>query len=318
MKTPVVAGLVLLALAGCGRKQATDAGRVRDAALDAPAAGPRPTVAVLDSVQVELHGRVERVLDPRALGRSLARCLIEGGAPVEALAEQAPPDRVVRHLALTLAITVHEPTAEHASLGVSLDAAGRWRDDVLAAAPTVSLTGAATPRTDALPAADAADAAAAAVVLELEPRLCVELAARIQSWADDDLGPTLAAIDPAQVRWGLQLAAERPAPADELARVTLINAIAPHLGGDAPVRDAAIAALAASRDPRAVAALTAITDVGDETTLVRIIDAVARLGGDDARDYLQVMVSHRDRAVARAARAGLASMNIAVASPRAP
>lgn len=302
----LIAGAVVLALAGCGRKTSSS-DRPRDAGpIDA--AEPRATTAILDAVQVELHGRAEKVIDPRALGRSLARCLIESGAPVSALAEQAPPGEVVRHLALTIGVAVHEPEAGRAELGATVDATGRWRDDATAAAPTASLTGTATPRTDAPPDVDPADAAVAAVVLDLEPRVCAELAARLQLWAADDLRAGLTGGDEAQVRWALALAASRPPPADEVARVGLIGAIAPHLGGAPAVRDAAIGALIAIHDARAVAALTAITDVGDEDALVRIIEAVARLGGDDARDYLEVMTSHRDARVARAAKAGLASL----------
>ena len=301
----VAVGLIATLAAGCGRKQATVAAVARDAAVDAAASVPRAELVVLDTVQVELHGRAEQVIDPRALGRSLARCLIESGAPVAALAEQAPPGRVTRHLALTLVVTVHDPEGDRPLLGVTIDAMGRWADDELAAAPTASLTGAATPRPLGTTTADPAEAATAAVVLDLEPRVCAELSARITTWAADDLAPALAAADPAQVRWALQVAVDRPPTDEPAARATLIDAIARHLGGDPPVRDAAIAALVATHDPRAVAPLTSITDVGDEAALVRIIQAVARLGGDDARDYLQVMISHRDRAVARAARTAL-------------
>lgn len=304
--------LLAIAVASCASKRPSAGGR-HDAGTDAAVAGPRPTMVVLDSVQVELHGRAERVIDPRALGRTLARCLIESGAPVAALADQAPPGRVLRHLVLTLAVTVHEPEPARSSLGVSLEAAGRWADDNDPVAPSASLTGAATPRTEVPAGVDPADAATAAVVLDLEPRLCVELTARLQVWSDDDLRPALAAADPSAIRWALQVAADRSPPTDELGRLELINALARHLGQDVLVRDAAIAALAATRDPRAVAPLTAITDVGDAGALVRIIGAVAELGGDDARDYLQVLTSHRDPSVARAARAGLATL---AAAPR--
>ena len=294
---------------GCGRRAAGPAPG-KDAAVDAAVAPPRATIAVLDNVAVELHGRAERVIDPRALGRSVARCLIESGAPLVALAEQAPADEVARHLALTVDVAVHEPDAGQVELGVTIDAASRWRDDPVAPAPTAILTGAATPRTGAPADVDAADAAVAAVVLELEPRVCTELGVALGIWATEDLRPALAAADPDQVRWALQVLAGRPPGQAELERVALINAIAPHLGDAPPVRDAAIAALAATGDPRAVAPLTAITDVGDEATLVRIIEAVARLGGDDARDYLQVLTSHRDGKVARAARFGLAALDL--------
>ena len=235
------AAALALALLGCGKKSPAPAARHEDAAAPAVVA-PRATTAILDSVQVELHGRAERVIDPRALGRALARCLIESGAPVAALAEQAPAGEVVRHLGLTLDVAVHEPDAERADLGATVDVAGRWQDDARAPAPAASLTGAATPRTDAPADVDPLDAAVAAVVLDLEPRVCAELVARLQLWAADAVTPGLTG-DAAQVRWALALVAERRPPADPAVRWTLIGAIARHLG-DLPIeRDAAIAAL---------------------------------------------------------------------------
>ncbi|HVV86707.1 MAG TPA: hypothetical protein VHE35_26800 [Kofleriaceae bacterium] len=313
MRRAAALALALAAGVGCGRRSPTSAAKPHDASIDAAPRGPRATTVALDSVQVELHGRADHVIDARALGRSLARCLIESGAPVVALAEQAPPGQVVRHLELVLEIGVQEPQAAGDELAVTIDAASHWTDDALAPAPTASITGAATPRPARRPDVDPVDAATAAVVMELEPRLCIELTTRVQVWADDDLRTALAATDPAAARWALEVAADRDPPTDGAARVALINAIAPHLAGDPDVRDAAIDALVATHDPHAVAPLTAITDVDDEAALIRIIAAVARLGGDDARDYLQVMTSHHDRAVAFAARKALAALGPAPA-----
>jgi hypothetical protein len=310
--------LLAIALAGCAslaaqacKRSAPAAAHARDAgatAVDATASLPRATTAALDSVQVQLHGRVERVLDGRALGRTFARCLIEGGAPVVALAEQAPPGEVVRHLALTLDVTAHEPTAGAPELGVNLDVVGRWPEEPGAPGPAASLAGVATPRRGGASGVDPADAAAAAVTIELAPRLCALLTTRLTVWATDDLRPALGSGDPALARWALVVLAGRPAPADPGARLALVDAIAPWLAGAPDVRDAAIAAVVALGDPRAVARLTAATDVGDEAAIIRVIDAVTRLGGDDARDYLQVMTSHRDGGVARAAKVGLAAL----------
>lgn len=305
-----VALALALALVGCRSRTR----RPVDAAVDAAPPPPRATTALLDSVAVELHGRVERVIDSRALGRGLARCLIESGAPVAALAEQVAVGEVARHLALTVVVTAHEPGPEQPSLGVTLDAAGRWPDAPEAPPPAVSLTGLATPR-PASGGVDPADAAAAAVVIELEPRLCAELAGRLTLWAADDLRPGLTSGDPGVVRWTLELASQRAPLVDPVDRLALVAAIAPHLGDEPTVRDAAITAMAATGDAHGVAPLAAITMLDDEPTLLRIIAAVARLGGDDARDYLQVMVSHRDPTVSEAARVGLASLALAPDAP---
>jgi hypothetical protein len=315
--TAIVAGAVV-AGAGCGRRSPPAAGHARDArSSDVPgeagdaataATAARAPTAVLDSVQVELHGRVEHVLDGRGLGRSFARCLIESGAPVVALAEQALPGEVVRHLALVVDVTAHDPARGQPDLGVSLDAIGHWVDAPQAPAPSATLTGAATPRRGSHPDVDPIDAAAAAVTIELEPRLCELQTTRLTIWATDDLRPALGSSDPSLVRWALTVAAERGPGDDAVARAALIEAIGGTLSGEPDVLDAAIAALVALGDRRAVNRLTAIADLGDDVTLVRIIDAVTRLGGDDARDFLQVMTSHHDADVARAARLGLAAL----------
>jgi hypothetical protein len=60
-------------------------------------------------------------------------------------------------------------------------------------------------------------------------------------------------------------------------------------------RDAAIGALLAFDDPRAVAPLTRLADFNDYALMRRVIDAVAALGGDEARDYLDfVSTGHPD------------------------
>lgn len=61
-------------------------------------------------------------------------------------------------------------------------------------------------------------------------------------------------------------------------------------------------------DPTAVPALTDLTDLADRTALTTIVEAVIAIGGDDARDYLGVMSSHRDPTIAQHAKEGLARL----------
>jgi hypothetical protein len=93
------------------------------------------------------------------------------------------------------------------------------------------------------------------------------------------------------------------------------------LGGEAPVllkllgdpdestRDAALGALIALHDQRAVAELTRTRSLRDRHEMRKIIEAIAILGGQEADDYLSfVAASHDDdeiRAAAAAARARL-------------
>ena len=78
---------------------------------------------------------------------------------------------------------------------------------------------------------------------------------------------------------------------------------------DEPTRDAALGALLALGDRRAVGVLTRSRSLRDRRELSKIIEAISILGGDEADDYLSFVAgSHDDeeiRAEATAARARL-------------
>ena len=68
------------------------------------------------------------------------------------------------------------------------------------------------------------------------------------------------------------------------------------------VRDAALGALIAMRERRAVAELTRNRSLRDRREMRKILDAIAILGGDEARDYLSfVAESHDDEEIRRLA-----------------
>ncbi|HEY3355480.1 MAG TPA: HEAT repeat domain-containing protein [Polyangia bacterium] len=72
------------------------------------------------------------------------------------------------------------------------------------------------------------------------------------------------------------------------------------------IRDRALGALVEIGDPRAVKALTKQTKFQDLEGMHKIIDAVASLGGDEARSYLEFVVSgHEDPEVRDQAREAL-------------
>jgi hypothetical protein len=89
---------------------------------------------------------------------------------------------------------------------------------------------------------------------------------------------------------------------------------------DEPTRDAALGALIALRDRRAVTVLTRSRSLRDRRELSKIIEAISILGGDEADDYLSFVAgSHDDeeiRAEATAARARLQRRADAAANPR--
>ncbi len=88
---------------------------------------------------------------------------------------------------------------------------------------------------------------------------------------------------------------------------------------DEPTRDAALGALLALHDRRAVAVLTRSRSMRDRRELSKIIEAISILGGDEADDYLSFLAgSHDDeeiRAEATAARARLQRRADAGAKP---
>jgi hypothetical protein len=68
---------------------------------------------------------------------------------------------------------------------------------------------------------------------------------------------------------------------------------------DELVRDGAIGALVALRDPRAVKPLTELAQFKDLDLMRRIIDAVGTIGGDDARAYLELVAAGHDVPIIR-------------------
>jgi hypothetical protein len=91
---------------------------------------------------------------------------------------------------------------------------------------------------------------------------------------------------------------------------------------DEPTRDAALGALLALGDRRAVGVLTRSRSLRDRRELSKIIEAIAILGGEEADDYLSFIAgSHEDediREEAGAARARLARRADAAAAAKAP
>jgi len=271
------------------------AGEVTDGAV--AVSRPLETI-VLDQVEVRLHGAAETALVSRELARELGRCVIDGESIV-ALASQVPPGRAARHARMELEVVAQPaPAARDGSgkVAVVMDAQLQWQrgDDP---APAATVTGEATPVDDNV------DTAVIAIVDQLRDGVCVDLAARIRVWSAEDLTPYLRGDDAAAIHWALVLVADRgPSPG-------MAAHVVPHLRGAAPLRDAAITALVALADPAAVPALTDLTDLADRAALTTIVEAVIAIGGDDARDYLGVMASHRDPTIAQHAKDGLARLD---------
>ncbi len=293
MNRGALLALAVLALAPGCRRRATD--RTRDAASAVDAAPPWiAPVAVLDNVEIKLAGAADGAVVSRELGRQLARCLIESGDDVVALDRQVEPSRRAVHARLEVELSA-EATADRAGaphIVVAFAARLPWLDDDTLPIPNVQLVG------ESSILDGRADVAVLAVTEQLRGEVCRVLAAELDRLSADDLRPGLADADPDTVAWTLAVVAARRPPA-------ILDAVIALLDRPPPVGDAAITALVALRDPRAVTALTDRIDLADRTRLTTLIEATIAIGGADAEDFLRVLTAHSDPTIARHARDGL-------------
>jgi hypothetical protein len=120
--------------------------------------------------------------------------------------------------------------------------------------------------------------------------------------ADD--AAVLAALDHAdldRIAWALDLVADRRLAGGFDRAVALLDS------GNEAVRMAAMRALVALRDPRAVEPLAKRADFKDHDRLRTIIEAVTAIGGDDAAEFLELVATgHPDADLQQRASEGLA------------
>jgi len=81
---------------------------------------------------------------------------------------------------------------------------------------------------------------------------------------------------------------ERKLSAEAPTLLSLLNAT------DEPIRDAALGALILLRDQRAVTQLTRDRSFHDRREMMKILDAISLIGGDEARDYLAFVAQIHD------------------------
>ncbi|HEU5057088.1 MAG TPA: HEAT repeat domain-containing protein [Kofleriaceae bacterium] len=106
--------------------------------------------------------------------------------------------------------------------------------------------------------------------------------------------------DPDVVLWSLELVAERRLAAGFDRALALLEA------KDAGVRAAALRALVALRDPRAVEPLAKMANFSNPDELKLVIEAVSAIGGDEAAEFLEyVATGHSDPDLRGRAREGL-------------
>ena len=287
-----LAALLAAALAGCKRKAPAVVPPAEAGLSPADAGGPWiAPIAVLDNVEIQLTGAAEGALVSRELGRQLARCLIEHGDDVVALDDQADPARRARHAKLQLEVAA-EPSADGTQIGVGLGAQLVWLDDDALPVPSASLVG------EASIIGGRVDTAVLAVTEQLRAEVCRVLVARLDVLTTSDVAAGLADPDPDAVVWTLSvIAARRPAG--------VVDAVVGLLDRGPPISNAAITALVALHDPRAVTALTDRIELSDRDQVTTVIEACVAIGGPDAEDFLRVITAHADPEVAQHATEGL-------------
>jgi len=109
----------------------------------------------------------------------------------------------------------------------------------------------------------------------------------------------------------IRTAGERRLASEAPTLLSLLNA------PDEPIRDAALGALILLRDQRAVTQLTRDRSFHDRREMMKILEAISLIGGDEARDYLAfVAQSHDDPEIRELAKAASERMLRAAKSAR--
>lgn len=292
-------------------------GEPRDAGAEVPTAvAAMAEVIVLTSVQVEIIepsepselGPVE--LYPRQLGQQIGRHLGESGLFADR--HELVPDGYRARLAeLEVKIRYHvidadrssarqgEDRREQSSAVVVVESAIVWQDGGVGPSPWNNvIVERLVRRPERSNLVGILATLAESSMAEIGDGLIAK--ERIRVGGGEAVRRGLDSSDGDTRLWSLELCAARRSVEffDEVARN-----LASH---DTEVRDRAIAALVAMGDPRAVDLLARRARFDDLELLPVIIDGVATLGGEDARQYLEFLASgHPEDEIRQRARDGL-------------
>jgi hypothetical protein len=271
------AALIALALAGCSRshRSRTDDGpsAVRDGAapIDAP---PMREIVILRQVEVDV---VAPGAQHQAGKDAVVARLRRLGPGVVDVPAGVPKGWAGRGGTIHAVLTYDRGgTAKAPSILMTAEVALDLDGDALGAAARA----AGEARVDASGEAATVDALAATLVDQVATELTAKLTLRAGTSAD--LVAAVNGDDPEAAAWALELGGERGDPA-------LKDAALEDLKGSVRARTAAIQYLVALGDPSTVPALTATVDFADRDQLAAIIEAVTAIGGQDARDFLDML-----------------------------
>jgi hypothetical protein len=284
------AAVVGVAAIACGR----DAGRAAPSAVDAgparaaDAGPPAPEIVVIEHTLIE-----EAFWPPEAgprpdrskvLARAQDRLVLSGLFAVDPPTERARVRRA--RVRAAYAVELLPRTAEReAQLRATASVAVEWRgsgDDLDVA--EVALCTAERP-----PDADLPDKARALLDCALDAGFAgVVDKERVRRGDEKAIFAALEDPDPSMRSAAFAAIGEHKVAAAVPRLLELLSAKDPYL------RDGAIGALVALREPRAVKPLTELARFDDVDMMRRIIDAVGAIGGDDARAYLELIAGGHD------------------------
>lgn len=269
----------------------------------APSSG-RPERTVLTAVGIKSidpeHGPEAVDLMPEQLGKEVGRALTATEL-FDRRIEDVPPTHQAREARLdaTISYDVIERGAD-AVLVCAVEAQLVWvdglggleiKENVLAERPL-------SPRERIkLPPGLVADHAANALRLAASGIVAKE---ELRTASAESIVSALGADDPDAVAWALAIVGERRMTEAFDMVVAALDAKA------ADVRDAAIGALVALGDPRAVQPLAKLAEFSDHDRMRMVIEAVSAIGGRDAIEYLEFIASgHPDDDIKQRAEAGI-------------
>ena len=290
----LLAALAILAGGGgCKKRRATPAGEAsaRDGGAPDPAPAARPETAVVAQVMIRRVDPERPVeLDDTALAGALGRQLVDSPAFAASEEEVAParlavPARVVATISYDLVTGARGP-----AIVCAVEASIDWQEgNRLAAAENVLVE---------RPIAGGEEERYAALVTETIGRALAQAGAglvakeTLRQGGADEVIAGLSAPDPDLVVWALELVAERRLAGGFDRAVELLDAPDPALSG------AALRALVALGDPRAVEPLARRAELGDREQLQVVIEAVGAIGGQEAGEFLELLATgHPDREI---------------------
>jgi hypothetical protein len=287
----LVAALAVLAPgAACKKKRSPSPGPASSTDGEAdpvqrhdPAAGPETAVVAEVMIRrVDPERAIE--LDDTALATSLGQQLVAESA-FAGREEDVPAGRAAlpARVVATVSYDLVEAGARGPAIVCAVEAAIEWRQGSrLAAAENVLIE---------RPLAAGERARYAELVLETLERALAQAGAGLiakesmRQGGEAEVVTGLQAPDPDLVVWALELVAERSLTAGFDKTVELLDA------RDPAVSAAALRALVALGDPRAVEPLARRAECGDHDSLRVVIEALGAIGGEDAAEFLELLAT---------------------------